>query len=162
MGEIHHIPTRRSLTLHNTPFAAAPLPRIRRAPSFLLVENLSRAPANASFTNSLLPITAPSVKYLTRHLSIFAIPRSGRTVSFPSEASASAVFFVTASSFFLVSSIFPGLLPSARPIARRYTLEASFQYSASKPLPEWLMQALTNPSRAFFPLPFFPPPTASP
>ena len=64
--------------LHSTPFAAAPLPRILRAPSLLLSENLSRAPANASFTNSLLPITAPSVKYLTRHRNIFAIDSSGR------------------------------------------------------------------------------------
>gem|GEM_PF-7016808 len=37
-------------------------PLRRRAPSCLLSVNLSRAPANASFTNALLPITAPSVK----------------------------------------------------------------------------------------------------
>lgn len=119
-----YIPTRKSLMLQSVPAADLPLPRIRRAPSFLLSVNLSRAPANASFTNALLPITAPSVKYLTRHLSIFAIPRSGRTVSSPSEASISAVFFVTASSLFLVSCVskscvFPGFLPSASPIARR-------------------------------------------
>ncbi|MEX1048330.1 MAG: hypothetical protein WED15_02295 [Akkermansiaceae bacterium] len=42
--------------------------------------NRSRAPANASFTNSLLPITAPSVKYLTRQRSIFAMLKSGNTV----------------------------------------------------------------------------------
>ena len=64
--------------LHSVPAAGAPLPRIRRAPSFLLSVNLSLAAANASFTNSLLPITAPSVKYLTRHRNIFAIDSSGR------------------------------------------------------------------------------------
>ena len=37
--------------------------------------NRSRAPANASFTNALLPITAPSVKYRTRCISIAAIPK---------------------------------------------------------------------------------------
>ena len=66
--------------LHNTPAAAAPVPRIRRAPSRRLAGNLSRAPANASFTKSRLPITAPSVKYLTRQRSIAGIPRSDNTV----------------------------------------------------------------------------------
>ena len=82
--------------LHSVPAAGAPLPRIRRAPSFLLSVNLSRAPTNASFTNPLLPITAPSVKYLTRFINIPAIPRSGKTVSLSSYSSISSVFFVTA------------------------------------------------------------------
>lgn len=80
-----HSPTRRSRILHSIPFAGTPLPRIFRAPSFLLAVNLSRTRANASFTNSLLPITAPSVKYLTRFISIPAIPRSGRKVSLSSD-----------------------------------------------------------------------------
>jgi len=63
---------RRSRILHNTPAAAFPLPRIRRAPSLLFSENLSRDPANTSFTNPLLPITAPSVKYRTRQRNILA------------------------------------------------------------------------------------------
>jgi hypothetical protein len=53
-----HLPTRRSLLL-STPLAAD---RILHAPSFLPSVNLYRAPAKASFTNALLPITAPSVK----------------------------------------------------------------------------------------------------
>jgi hypothetical protein len=56
------IPTRRSLALHKIPLAPPPLPLIVRAPSFRLGPNRSRALAKASFTNSLLPITAPSVK----------------------------------------------------------------------------------------------------
>ena len=56
------IPSRRSLTLHSTPFASLPLPFIARAPSFLFAPNRSRAFSNASLTKLLLPITAPSVK----------------------------------------------------------------------------------------------------
>lgn len=56
--------------LQSTPFASAPLPRIFRAPSFLFSVNLSRALANTSFTNPLLPITYPSVKYRTGFKSI--------------------------------------------------------------------------------------------
>ena len=66
--------TRRFRILHRWPFAPLPLPLIARAPFFRFGPNRSRAFANASFTNSLLPITAPSVKYRTRHRSIFAIP----------------------------------------------------------------------------------------
>jgi hypothetical protein len=58
----HSTLTRKSRTLHSTPFAALPAPRIRRAPSLRFSVNRSRAAANASFTNALLPITAPSVK----------------------------------------------------------------------------------------------------
>ena len=65
--------TRKSLALHSNPFTPLPLPRIARAPSLRLALNRSRARANASFTNSLLPITAPSVKYLTLQCNIFAI-----------------------------------------------------------------------------------------
>jgi len=74
------------------PFAAAPLPRIRRAPSFLLSENLSHAPSKASFTNALLPITAPSVKYLTRILNIFSCVRSGRPIVWPVFSRCSMIF----------------------------------------------------------------------
>lgn len=56
--------------LQSTPFASARLPRIFRAPSFLFSVNLSRALANTSFTNPLLPITYPSVKYRTGFKSI--------------------------------------------------------------------------------------------
>ena len=87
------IPTLRSLTVQSTPAAAFPLPRIRRAPSVLFSENLSRAPSNASFTNPLLPLTAPSVKYHTRQRSIFAIFSSGRTVWLSPLSKASASFF---------------------------------------------------------------------
>jgi hypothetical protein len=62
MANFDQFRTRKSLTLHSTPAADVPLPRIRRAPSFRFTEKRSRAAANASFTNSLLPITAPSVK----------------------------------------------------------------------------------------------------
>ena len=82
--------------LHNTPAASFPLPFIRRAPSFLFTVNRSRAAANASFAKALLPITAPSVKYLTRCRSIPTIRRSGRTVSLSLDARISSVFFVTA------------------------------------------------------------------
>jgi hypothetical protein len=86
--------TRRSLTLQSTPFAALPLPLIARAPSFRFGPNLPRACMNTSFTNSLLPITTPSVKYLTRQRNIRDIPKSFNTVSLSSLANISAVFFV--------------------------------------------------------------------
>ncbi|TAG08118.1 MAG: hypothetical protein EAZ42_11755, partial [Verrucomicrobia bacterium] len=53
-------PTRKSRMLHNTRAAALPHPRMRLAPSLRRAGNRSRALANASFTNTLLPITAPS------------------------------------------------------------------------------------------------------
>ncbi len=100
------------------PAAALPLPFSRRAPSFLFSVNRSLASANASFTNALLPITAPSVKYLTRHRSIAAIPRSGKSVPLESASNASAVFICgRASPFF--NSARPLFLPKARPIVRR-------------------------------------------
>lgn len=52
-------PTRKSRSLQSTPFAPLPLPFIARAPSFLFAPNRSLALAKASFTTSLLPITAP-------------------------------------------------------------------------------------------------------
>jgi len=55
-------PFRRSLRLHRVPLAAALPPLSFLAPSLRLGPKRSRALANASFTNSLLPITAPSVK----------------------------------------------------------------------------------------------------
>ena len=67
-----HTPARRSLILHNTSAAGLPLPRSLRAPSLRPGPNRSRAAANASFTKALLPITAPSEKYLTRYRSIAA------------------------------------------------------------------------------------------
>ena len=59
---VQAIPFRRSLKLHKAPFAAAPSPFIFLAPSLRFDPNRSRALAKASFTNSLLPITAPAVK----------------------------------------------------------------------------------------------------
>jgi hypothetical protein len=59
---LYATPFRKSLKLHKIPLAAAPPPFSFRAPSFRFAPNRSRALANASFTNSLLPITAPSVK----------------------------------------------------------------------------------------------------
>lgn len=58
----HPIPIRRFLTLHSIPVAAFALPRIGLAPFVLVAENRSLAPAKASSTKPLLPITAPSVK----------------------------------------------------------------------------------------------------
>ena len=52
--------------LHSKPFAPLPLPFIARAPFLRFGTKRSRAFANASFTNSVLPITVPSAKYLTR------------------------------------------------------------------------------------------------
>jgi hypothetical protein len=43
---------------------------MRRAPSFRLGPKRSRANSNAAFTNAREPITAPSVKYLTRQRSM--------------------------------------------------------------------------------------------
>ena len=110
--------SRRSLTLQSTPAAGAPFPRNFLAPSFRFSVNRSRAPANASFTNSLLPMTAPSVKYLTRHFNIFAILNSGSTVPLSSAASASAVLCI-GFTFALSTSARPLFRPSANPIARR-------------------------------------------
>jgi hypothetical protein len=53
---------RKSRMLHNCPFAAAAAPFIARAPSLRFAEKRSRAAVKASFTNALLPITAPAVK----------------------------------------------------------------------------------------------------
>jgi hypothetical protein len=54
--------TRKSRRLHSIPAAGFASPRIFRAPSLRFGPKRSLALANASFTNSLLPITAPSVK----------------------------------------------------------------------------------------------------
>ena len=59
------IPFCTSLALHSVPAAAAPLPRIFRAPSLRALLNRSRAFANASFTNERLPISAPSTCKVT-------------------------------------------------------------------------------------------------
>ena len=56
-----------------------------------LLRKRSRAAANASLTNALLPITAPSVKYLTRQRNIAASFKSGNTVSFSPRFHASKV-----------------------------------------------------------------------
>ena len=61
------IPFCKSLTLHSVPAAAAPLPRHFRAPSLRVPPNRSLHIRNTSSTNPRRPITAPSVKYLTRH-----------------------------------------------------------------------------------------------
>jgi hypothetical protein len=151
----------RSLKLHKTPAAAAPAPRIFRAPLLRFAPNRCRAPSNASFTNSRLPITAPSVKYLTRHLSIFVTPKSLRTVSLSPLASSSSDDSVTLCPAFWTTAR-PGFFPSAIPIIRRYKRETSRHFSASKPTPSLQNQARTKPSRAFLPFPFFPPPIASP
>ena len=55
---------RKALALHNTPPAGAASPFNVLAPSLRFGPKRSRAFANASFTNSLLPITAPSVIHL--------------------------------------------------------------------------------------------------
>ena len=60
------IPTRRSLKVHKIPLAAAAPPLSLLAPSLRFGPKRSGTLANAEFTNSLLPVTAPSVKYLTR------------------------------------------------------------------------------------------------
>ena len=112
-----HTRTRRSRRLHNTPAASLPLPRIRLAPSWRFAPNRSRAFVNASFTNALLPITAPSVNYLTRQSNIRAIFRSGNAVSLSSDSSSSAVFFVTTPRD--SNSAMPLFFPSAVPINRR-------------------------------------------
>jgi hypothetical protein len=75
---------RRSLKLRSNALAAAPLLRIFLASSLRFGPNRSRAPAKASFTNSLLPITAPAAKYRTLQNSILAISRSLSTVSLSS------------------------------------------------------------------------------
>jgi hypothetical protein len=56
------IPFRRSLKLHNESLAGAASPLILLAPSLRFGPKRYRALAKASFTNSLLPITAPAVK----------------------------------------------------------------------------------------------------
>jgi hypothetical protein len=58
--------------LHNNAAAGPPLPRNFRAPSLRFSPNRSLDFATASLTNVRLPITAPSVKYLTRQRSILA------------------------------------------------------------------------------------------
>ena len=125
----HHIRTRKSLILQSSPAAGAPFPRIRRAPSFRFAVNRSRAPANASFTKSLLPITAPSVKYLTRQRSIAAMPRSGSTVPLSSAASASAVFICGRTTPVSTScpTAFPAQCNSHRPPANPRNLRPSLR-----------------------------------
>ncbi|MGL5019936.1 MAG: hypothetical protein ACRDBP_17505, partial [Luteolibacter sp.] len=105
--------------LHSTPAAALPLPRNLRAPSLRFAEKRSRAATNTSFTNALLPITAPSVKYLTRQRNIAANFKSGKTVplSFPSNASLSVA--AVCDRRFEADSAFPLLRCSANPINRR-------------------------------------------
>ena len=56
------IPLRRSLKLHKAALAGFAAPFSLLAPSLRLGPNRLRALAKASFTKSLLPITAPSVK----------------------------------------------------------------------------------------------------
>jgi hypothetical protein len=75
----YQTPTRRSLALHSSPFAPLPLPLITRAPFLRLQLNRSRDRANASFTNSLLPITAPSVKYIRMNIRNVSHSRSSNT-----------------------------------------------------------------------------------
>jgi hypothetical protein len=59
---IQAIPFRRSLKLHKALFAGAATSFSFLAPFLRFGPNRSRASAHASFTNFLLPITAPSVK----------------------------------------------------------------------------------------------------
>jgi hypothetical protein len=61
---------RRSRTDHNQFAAPAAFPRIFLAPLLRFAPNRSRHWANNPSTNARLPITAPSVKYLTFHRSI--------------------------------------------------------------------------------------------
>jgi hypothetical protein len=155
---IQAIPFLRSLRLHKAPFAGAASPFSRLAPSLRFEPNRSLALANASVTNSLLPITAPAVKYLTRQRSIFAIPRSFKTVSLSLLSKCSAVFFVVWPRPFVDWEISarPDFLPRARPIHRRYNRETSSHFPASNPTPSSQKYARTKPSRAFLPLPFSP------
>jgi hypothetical protein len=60
---------RKSLALHNNPAAPAAGPRIFLAPLLRFAPNRSRHWANNPSTNARLPMTAPSVKYLTFHRS---------------------------------------------------------------------------------------------
>ncbi len=59
---VQAIPFRRSLKLHKARFAGVASPFNFLAPSLRFGPKRSLALAKASFTNSLLPITAPSVK----------------------------------------------------------------------------------------------------
>jgi hypothetical protein len=61
--------------LQSAPAAGAPLPRSLRAPFLRFGGKRSLAAAKVSFTNVLLPITAPSVKYLTRQPEKFSCIR---------------------------------------------------------------------------------------
>ena len=60
--KVQMMPFRRSLKLHSVPPEAAPSPFSFLAPSLRFGPKRSLALPKASFTNSLLPITAPSVK----------------------------------------------------------------------------------------------------
>ena len=71
----HPIPCFKSRALHHRPAAGDPVPCGLRAPSWRRGPKRSRAVTKASFTNNRLPITAPSVNYLTRRRSIFPIDR---------------------------------------------------------------------------------------
>ncbi len=147
----NHVATLRWRTLDRPPAADA-LPFILLAPSFRFAPNRSRAFAKASLTNSSLPITAPSVKYLTRHRGIFAKAISFNTVSLPPLSKASAVFLV-------VWSCPPRLLAQRQPhqsAVQARDLASFFRIESHA------LVTKPRPHRAFLPLPFAPPPMASP
>lgn len=152
---------RRSRALQIIAAAAPAAPCNFRAPVLRFGPKRSRDFSKTSSTNPRLPITAPSVKYLNRHLSIFDTERSLSTVSLSKLASNSSEVFVTLCPE-RVTLARPGFVPSAIPIIRRCRRATSGQSSALKPAPPCENQALTIPSRDFLPFPFFPPPIASP
>jgi hypothetical protein len=160
----HPIPFCKSRALQIIPAAALPAPRNFRAPVFRFGPNRSRVSRKTSSTNARLPITPPSVKYRNRQRSIWVSRRSFKTVSLSSLASSSSEVFVTVAAVCGRRRLraCPGFFPRAIPIIRRYKRETSGHRSASKPTPSLENQARTNPSRDFLPLPFFPPPIASP
>ncbi len=73
---------RRSRALQSVPAAGFPLPLRRRAPVLRLGPNWLRAFLKRSLTKALLPIAAPSEKYLMRQRSMVAMVRSGRVEGF--------------------------------------------------------------------------------
>jgi hypothetical protein len=162
----------KSRRLHNNPAAGAPLPRIFLAPLFRFGPKRWRAASNISSTKPRLPITAPAVKYLTRHRNIRA--NASSPIRF-SAASIKRCFSAASSSLvrplrFVILFIPPlgstrssTFSPAPANNIFRYSKATSpFHKSASAPRPLCARSALTKPARAFFPLPFAPPPIASP
>lgn len=163
----HSIPFLKSLTLHNAPAAPPAFPRILRAPLFRLAPNRSLAASKNPFTNSLLPTTAPSVKYRIFHCNIFEIATSRAVVRRSNSSSAVARSIPFRKTFFLtspsaVTSSFETSCPSCNNNIRYpfETFPGQCRASASQPFSAPI--ARTNPARARAPV--LPPtaPIASP